>query len=224
MKRIWKRRTKEVETFEAVDPRLIGYASVSTREQNLDLQIDALTKAGVMTDDLYVEKISGASTKRPQLKMALTACRPGDTLLVWKIDRLGRGAEDLFRIVRELRQEGVGFKTVSDGYDFTGPMGQLLFGMLALVAQFERDLTIARTKAGMRAAADRGRKAGRAPKMTQDKLTEAARMLRTDTVAEVAKHFGVSGPTIRTYFDSATLERLRYMNDRQFARFMSEET
>ncbi len=209
MKRTWKRRTREAEVIEPADPRLIGYARVSTREQTLDLQIDALAAAGVRSENLHVEKVSGVSAKRPKLKLALLDCRPGDTFLVWRVDRLGRSVEDLYRRVRELQEQGVGFKSLKDGLDLSTAVGKLMFGMLAIMAEFERNMTIERTQAGMRAARDRGHMPGRAPKMTDERLDEAEKLLGTMTVREVAKRFRVQPATIYSYFSSKDLERLR---------------
>lgn len=177
--------------------RLIGYARVSTEDQNLDVQIEALRKAGVLEDNLHFEKISGVKSIRPKLELALKDARPGDTFIVWKLDRLGRSMLDLLTKVDSLTVRNVGFKSITEGFDTTTPAGRMLFNMLGALAQFERDLIVERTKAGMAAARKRGRQIGAMLKMTDDKAREARRMHEAGmTVESIAKHFKVSRPTV----------------------------
>ena len=138
---------------------VIGYARVSTIEQTLDLQQDALAAAGAVT--IYADKASGKSADRPELIHCLKALRDGDTLVVWRLDRLGRNLQDLIRIVNELETRGVKFKSLKESVDTGGPAGKLVFHMFAALAEFERELLRERTLAGLEAARARGRKGGR---------------------------------------------------------------
>jgi DNA invertase Pin-like site-specific DNA recombinase len=153
----------------------LGYARVSTLEQDPALQHDALTAAGV--DRVFTDHASGALTERPQLTAVLEHLRPGDTLVVWRLDRLGRSTSHLIQTVTALEERGVGFASLSEAIDTTTPAGRLLFGVLASLAAFERDLIRERTLAGLAAARARGRVGGRPTRMTADKLAVASRML-----------------------------------------------
>lgn len=186
--------------------RKIGYARVSTAEQNLQMQIDALLREGVHPDNLHVEKVSGVSARRPKLELALMDARQGDTFIVWKLDRLGRNVVDLYRKVEELAKNGVKFRSIMDQFDTDTAMGKAMFGMMAVFAQFERDQTIERTKRGLQAARERGYKPG--AKRTID-LEKARKMLRKKTVREVANHFDVTPNAVRRYFTLAELNALR---------------
>ena len=137
----------------------IGYARVSTSDQKLDLQMDALRDAGC--DRLFTDMISGAKTARPGLEQTLTACRQGDTLVVWKLDRLGRSLPHLVQTVHDLGQRGVGFQSLQENIDTTSSNGRLVFNLFATLAEFERDVIRERTRAGLTAARARGRKGGR---------------------------------------------------------------
>ncbi len=186
--------------------RKIGYARVSTAEQNLQMQIDALLREGVHPDNLHVEKVSGVSARRPKLELALMDARAGDTFIVWKLDRLGRNVVDLYRKVEELAKNGVKFRSIMDQFDTDTAMGKAMFGMMAVFAQFERDQTIERTKRGLQAARERGYKPG--AKRTID-IEKARKMLRKKTVREVADHFDVTPNAVRRYFTLAELNALR---------------
>jgi DNA invertase Pin-like site-specific DNA recombinase len=186
--------------------RKIGYARVSTAEQNLQMQIDALLREGVHPDNLHVEKVSGVSARRPKLDLALMDARAGDTFYVWKLDRLGRNVVDLYGKVELLAKNGVGFRSIMDQFDTSTAMGKAMFGMMAVFAQFERDQTIERTKRGLQAARERGFKPG--AKRTVD-VGKARKMLRKKTVREVADHFGVTPNAVRRYFTLAELNALR---------------
>jgi DNA invertase Pin-like site-specific DNA recombinase len=194
----------------ADNARLIGYARVSTREQNLQMQIDALKRAGVLDDNLWVEKVSGVSSRRPQRDLALIDARDGDTFVVWRLDRLGRSVSDLYKQVETMRDRGVKFRSLTDNVDTSTTMGKLMFGIFAVLAEFERNQTIERTLAGMASARARGRMPGRAPKLTAKKLEQARDLIKAGwSVAEVSAKFKVSDNAIYRYFPSAELEKIR---------------
>jgi DNA invertase Pin-like site-specific DNA recombinase len=174
----------------------IGYARVSTREQNPDGQTDVLEAAGC--DKIFVEHASGTLAKRPALTDALGYLREGDSLVVTKLDRLGRSVRNLKQIADELQQRGVGLRALSQGIDTTTPGGRLFFHMLAAIAEFEHDLIVERTHDGLTAARARGRKGGPKFKMTPTKIRQARAMYDegAHTVQEIADTFGVSRPTI----------------------------
>ncbi len=174
----------------------IGYARVSTRDQNLGGQTDALEAAGCTK--VFVEYASGVLSKRPALDDALGYLRDGDTLVVTKLDRLGRSVRNLKEIVDDLQLRGVGLKALSQGIDTTTSGGRLFFHMLAAIAEFEHDLIVERTKDGLAAARARGRKGGGRFKMTPTKARQARAMYdeKTYTVQQIAETFGVSRGTI----------------------------
>lgn len=164
---------------------LIGYARVSTSEQNPALQRHALRQAGC--ESVFEDLVSGARTERPGLGEALAYLRRGDTLVVWKLDRLGRSMAHLIETVRDLDQRGVGFRSLTEGVDTTTPGGTLVFHIFGALAQFERDLIRERTAAGLKAAEARGRKGGRKPVVTPDRLARArAHIAAGLTVREAA--------------------------------------
>jgi DNA invertase Pin-like site-specific DNA recombinase len=192
--------TKEPEP----DIRMVGYARVSTRDQNLDLQTDALRAAGVMDDNLHVEKLSAASKRRPELDMAIKDLRPGDTLVVWRLDRLARSMQELYTRLDQIKDAGASFKSLTEHFDFTSATGQLVLGFLGLMAQFERQLTIERTKAGMKALKDRGHKLGRVQVFDAKRQAKAVKMVRAGwTVAEAVKAVNVSKATFYGYYSVA---------------------
>lgn len=174
----------------------IGYARVSTREQNVDAQTDQLTAAGCVK--IYVDHASGTLAKRPSLTEALGYLRDGDTLVVTKLDRLGRSVKHLKEVVDDLQGRGVGLRALSQGIDTTTPGGRLFFHMLAAIAEFEHDLIVERTHDGLAAARARGRKGGPKFKMTPAKARQAQAMYDAGelTVQEIADVLGVSRPTI----------------------------
>ena len=142
--------------------RLIGYARVSTQEQDLNLQIDALKKAGCQKHEIFVDKISGAKAERPGLEKCLAEIKAGDTLLVWRLDRLGRSMLHLVSLIEDLRTKQINFKSICDGaIDTTTASGELIFNIFSSLSQFERRLIQERTKAGLDAARARGRVGGR---------------------------------------------------------------
>jgi DNA invertase Pin-like site-specific DNA recombinase len=146
---------------------LVGYARVSTLEQHLDLQLDALTHAGC--EKIFRDTISGANSERPGLSQAIVFMRHGDVLVVWKLDRLGRSLRDLIDIVSTLRHQGIGFRVLQEAMDTTTPAGELLFHLFGALAEFERALIRLRTRAGLVAARARGRKGGRPRTFTAHK-------------------------------------------------------
>jgi DNA invertase Pin-like site-specific DNA recombinase len=154
---------------------LIGYMRVSTQDQNLDLQRDALIKAGCAK--LFEDKVSGVRSDRPGLNDALAYIRDGDVLVVWKLDRLGRSLPHLIDTVTSLGRRGVGFKSLTEGMDTSTPNGRLVFHIFGALAEFERDLIRERTGAGLAAAAARGRKGGRKPVITPEKLARAKALI-----------------------------------------------
>lgn len=175
---------------------VIGYARVSTVEQTLDLQKDALAAADVGC--MYQEKGSGRSADRPELAHCLKALREGDTLVVWRLDRLGRNLKDLVQIVTDLEARGVKFKSLTESIDTCGPAGKLVFHMFAALAQFERELLRERTLAGIAAARARGRRGGRPPllKASEQRIALAMMKNREMSVAAIAEHLGVSRSTL----------------------------
>jgi DNA invertase Pin-like site-specific DNA recombinase len=182
---------------------LVGYARVSTWDQNLDLQTDALHEAGCVR--VFTDTASGTRTDRPQLAAALDYVRPGDTLLVWRLDRLGRSLKHLVETVTGLHEREVGFKSLTESIDTTTSTGKLVFHIFAALAEFERDLIVDRTKAGLAAARERGSKPGRKPSLSP-KQVDVARTLHArgeHTVSDIAKIVGVSRATIYRYLDSS---------------------
>lgn len=174
---------------------MIGYARVSTQDQNLDLQTDALTRAGC--EKIYEDKISGVRVEHPGLTRALEMLREGDTLAVWKLDRLGRSVKQLVDMVGELHKQGIQLKSLTDAIDTGTPAGRFFFHVMASLAEMERELIIERTRAGLDAAKQLGRKGGRKPKMTSSKIESAKKLLASGIPPrDVAKDLGVSVPTL----------------------------
>jgi DNA invertase Pin-like site-specific DNA recombinase len=175
---------------------LVGYARVSTRDQHPDAQQDALTVAGCCK--VFTDQASGTLARRPALDDALNYLRAGDTLVVTKLDRLGRSVRNLKQIVDDLQARDVGLRAVSQGIDTTTAGGRLFFHVLAAIAEFEHDLIVERTIDGLAAARARGRNGGPKFKMTPTKIAQARAMYdaKQHTVQEIADTFGVSRPTI----------------------------
>ncbi len=168
----------------------VGYARTSTAGQSLAPQIDALKAAGCR--EIFEDCVSGAKTDRPGLNEALDYLRSGDTLIVWKLDRLGRSMRHLIDTVRDLDQRGIGFRSLTEGIDTTTSGGTLVFHLFGALAQFERDLIRERTRAGLNAAAARGRKGGRKAVVTAEKLERAKRLIEKGlTVREAAARIKV---------------------------------
>ena len=169
---------------------LVGYARVSTAVQDLALQLDALKAAGCET--VFEDHASGAKADRPGLTEALAHPRRGETLVVWKLDRLGRSMAHLTETVRGLEERGGGFRSLTEGVDTTTPGGTLVFHIFGALARFERDLIRERTRAGLKAAEARGRKGGRRPSVTPDKLARARVLVASGlTVREAARRVKV---------------------------------
>ncbi len=185
----------------------IGYARVSTDDQHLDLQRDALGKAGCA--DIYEEKLSGKHAERPILQQCLRALRPGDTLVVWRLDRLGRSLPDLVRIVAELESRGVGLESLTEKIETTSAAGRLVFHVFAALAEFERNLIRERTRAGLEAARARGRKGGRPPKLDARQIREIRQLLKDPDVrvTDVAKRYGVCRATLYKHVGSVLPQR-----------------
>lgn len=177
----------------------IGYARVSKRDQNLDLQIDALKEAGCTR--IYHEKVSGANQPRPEQEQMLKALRPGDTVVIWQLSRLGRNLGELISLVNQFAQMGVAFLVLTERYDTSTAQGKLWLSLFATLAEYERDRLIERTHAGLAAARARGRVGGRKPKLGEKEISEITILLSDPnmTVKDVAARFGVSRTTIYKY-------------------------
>jgi len=182
---------------------IIGYARVSTQDQNPDFQLDALEKAGC--EQIFQEKVTGKLRERPELSQCLRMLRMGDTLIVWKLDRLARSLKDLVEIVQDLHDREIGFNSVTEAIDTTSSGGRLVFHIFGALAEFEHSLIRERTIAGLQAARARGRKGGRKPSMSDSDIRKAAAMLLDSNITkkEVAEHFGVSRTTL-----NASMRRL----------------
>ena len=174
----------------------IGYARVSTDEQDTALQLDTLHAAGC--EKIYEETISSRSKSRPQLDRLLDNIRDGDVVVVYRLDRLGRSLKDLISLLEIFRERHVQFISLTESIDTTSAMGNLVFNLIASIAEFERDLISERTKAGLAAARARGRNGGRKPALSQKQIKLIKSMLQDQSVTktDVAKHFKVSRPTL----------------------------
>ena len=170
----------------------IGYARVSTQDQNLALQQDALAAAGC--EKTFTDTLSGAKADRPGLSDALSHLRGGDVLVVWKLDRLGRSLKQLIEVAQDLERRGIGLKSLQEQIDTTTPGGKLVFHVFGALAEFERDLVKERTNAGLAAARSRGRVGGRKPVLTGKKAEAALALYRskTVTVSEICSTLGIS--------------------------------
>jgi DNA invertase Pin-like site-specific DNA recombinase len=174
---------------------LIGYARVSTQDQNPDLQLDALKAAGC--ERVFVEKASGAQRERPELLAALAYLRPGDTLVVWKLDRLARSLKQLIETIEGMEARQIGFRSLTEAIDTTTSGGRLIFHIFAALAEFERSIIRERTRSGLESARARGRLGGRPPALSPDDL-QAFKALLSDpaiTVEEAARRLGVAPST-----------------------------
>src|SRR5499425_1045730 len=181
---------------------LIGYARVSTNEQNLNLQRDALRKAGVTTKNIYTDKITGTKAERPGLTEALSHLREGDTLVVWRLDRLGRSLKHLIETVAALQTQGVAFQSITENIDTSNATGKLVFHIFGALAEFERNLIKERTLAGLSAARTRGRTGGRPPLDTSARQVMAAKKLyrdKTNSISEICNMLNISRATLYRY-------------------------
>jgi DNA invertase Pin-like site-specific DNA recombinase len=177
----------------------IGYARVSTDDQNLNLQRDALEKANC--EQIYTDTVSGTKARRPGLEQALSHLRAGDTLVVWRLDRLGRSLRHLIDTVTELQEKGIGFKSLQENIDTTTSGGKLVFHIFGALAEFEREIIKERTQAGLQSARARGRQGGR-PKVLTEKQVQMLRQLAADkdhSVDEICKTLGIGRTTFYRY-------------------------
>lgn len=174
----------------------IGYARISTDDQTLDLQKDALKRAKCR--EIYEEQASGKNTDRPQLEGCLKSLRDGDTLVVWRLDRLGRNLADLVSLVANLEQRKINFESLTEKIETGSPSGRLVFHVFAALAEFERNLIRERTVAGLKSARARGRKGGRPSKLSLKEIRTIRGLLKTADmpVAEIAARFGVARSTL----------------------------
>ena len=182
---------------------IIGYARVSTQDQNPQLQLDALASAGC--EQVFHETATGTFRERPELTACLRTLRKGDAMVVWKMDRLARSLKDLVEIIHQLNQRGVGFRSLTESIDTISSGGRLVFHIFGALAEFEHSLIHERTMAGLAAARARGRKGGRKPALSPADVRKAAAMLADPdiTKAEIAKHFGVSRVTLNAALNRA---------------------
>ena len=188
--------------FSRGDQMKIGYARVSTEDQNLDSQIDALKKEGC--DDIFSEKVSGASSEREALKKVLTMLREGDTLVVYKLDRLGRTVKQLVSLIEQFQEKGIQFKSIKDTIDTATPNGRFFFHIMSAFSELERELIRERTQPGLSAARARGKQGGRPTLHNQDKKEIAYQMVMEKphkTVSEIAKALHMSRSTIYRHID-----------------------
>ena len=177
---------------------LIGYVRVSTNDQNTDLQRNALKSANC--EQIFEDKISGKTSERPGLKRALRTLKEGDTLVVWKLDRLGRSMRHLVMLTEELRERGVNFRSLTDSINTSTPMGRFFFHVMGALAEMERELIVERTRAGLSAAREKGRIGGRRRIMTPDVVERAKRMLTNGaTRYQVALVLDISVKTLYRY-------------------------
>lgn len=178
---------------------LIGYARVSTTDQNLDLQRDALKKAGC--EKTFEDKASGGKVDRPGLQDVINFAREGDTVVVWRLDRLGRSLKHLIEIVTGLKEKGIGFRSLQEAIDTTTSGGNLVFQFFGALAEFERNLIRERTRAGLEAARARGRNGGRPKKLNKTQIELIYRLYdeKKHTIKEICQTLGVSKPTFYNY-------------------------
>jgi DNA invertase Pin-like site-specific DNA recombinase len=174
---------------------LVGYARVSTQDQNLELQLAALKKVGCKK--FYQDQISGTKNNRPGLQLALEVLRKGDTFVVWKLDRLGRSVKGLVDLINQLHQKEIHFKSITDNVDTSTPSGRFFFHIMASLAQMERELVAERTRAGLAVAKAQGRVGGRKRKMTKSKIESAKKLLASGMLPkDVARNLSISIPTL----------------------------
>jgi len=188
-----------------VKETLIGYARVSTDDQNASLQVDALKKAGCVK--VFTDHASGSKASRPELDRMLDQLRPRDIVVVWRLDRLGRSLRNLIELVEDVADKGVGFRSLSESIDTTTANGRLFFSIMGALAEFERDLIQERTKAGLLAARARGRVGGRPSVMNAKKIDKARKLYdsRQHTVADIAEMLNVSVATIYRHLDERSV-------------------
>lgn len=181
----------------------IGYARVSTHDQNLDFQKDVLQKAGC--EKIFVDQVGGTVVARSGLAQMMEMLREGDTLVVWRLDRLGRSLKHLIELMGELEEKGVGFQSLQESIDTSSSGGKLIFHLFAALAEFERNLIRERTKAGLAAARARGRKGGRKKSLNAQQRQVAVELYkaRNHSVNEICQIMGISKPTLYSYVREA---------------------
>jgi len=182
---------------------LIGYARISTDDQNLNLQRDALNHAEC--EQIFEDQLSGAKAERPGLQQALQYARTDDTIVVWRLDRLSRSLKDLIEMVTLLESKGIGLRSLQEAIDTSSSSGKLIFHIFGALAEFERNLIRERTQAGLQAARARGRKGGRPKSLNKDKQALAVKLYdeKKHTVDQICEMMGVSKPTLYKYIDAA---------------------
>jgi DNA invertase Pin-like site-specific DNA recombinase len=194
---------------------LIGYARVSTADQYLGMQEDALKGAGC--EDIFKDIVSGAKTARPGLHSAISHLRKGDTLVVWRLDRLGRSLAHLIETVKELNDQGIGFKSLQESIDTTTSGGQLIFHIFGALAQFERELIRERTQAGLKAARVRGRMGGRPVQLNTQEIRKLKKHYDKGdlSVMEICKLFNITKPTLYRYLKNEKQKKLKQPSDKK---------
>jgi len=188
---------------------LIGYARVSTQEQTLDLQTDALKQAGC--DQLFTDTASSAQTTRPGLDKALNYLRPGDTLVVWRLDRLGRSLKHLIETITQLQERGIGFRSLTESIDTMTSGGKLIFHVFGALAEFERDIIRERTQAGLAAARSRGKQGGRPRALQPNKITQLQALAadRSTVIGDILDTLKISRATYYRYLKTPGVEGLK---------------
>ena len=182
---------------EPPQPYLVGYARVSTDDQNLQLQLDALIAAGVPPANIHTDVASGKSMQRRGIQAVLKELRAGDIMVVWKLDRLSRNLEDILRITRQIAEKGAHLRSTTQAIDTTTPTGRLIYHVFAVLADFEREVGVERTKAGLASARARGRVGGRRMTFTLEQRDQALTLLAEGiTVRETAERMGISRAVI----------------------------
>ncbi len=192
---------------------LIGYARVSTMDQNPQMQTDALEQAGC--ERIFIEKISGSREDRPELKAALDYMREEDTLVVWKMSRLARSIRQIIKTAHDLEQRKIKLKVLTQNIDTGTPEGRLFFHMTAAFDEFQRELIVENTRAGIAAARKRGRRGGRPPSMTEDKIRNAESMIKDienyPFISDIIKHLEIGRTTFYRHFPPDRISELRYL-------------
>jgi DNA invertase Pin-like site-specific DNA recombinase len=184
---------------------IVGYIRVSTHEQNLDLQIEAMEKHGY--DMLYQEMVSGAKADRPEFEKCLNYLRKGDTLVVWRLDRFGRTLRKTLELVEQLEEKGVEFKSLQDNFDTSTASGRMFFHLCAVFAEYERNIMLERTYAGLAAAKAQGRVGGRKPSMNKKKIAEAVDLHKKGVSAkQIAQMMKCSKSTVFKYLQQEKLK------------------
>lgn len=191
----------------------IGYARVSTADQHLRMQEDALKSAGC--EEIYTDVISGVKSQRPGLDKALSFAREGDTIVVWKLDRLGRSIQHLIQTITSLMDKKIGFKSLQENIDTSTSGGKLIFHIFSALAEFERDLIQERTQAGLKAARARGKMGGRPPLLDTRQINRMIEMYdeHRNTVAEICKIYNISRPSFYNYLNNRKKELTKSSSD-----------